>query len=112
MSFSVTLSIKSLGWLLNVRYCIKYQRTKPSQLFVTDVQTVNVYIQLLSCAQLFVDPWNITQQTPLSMEFFQARILGPVAISYSRGIFLTQGSNSHLLHLLHWKVDSLNTNTT
>ena len=24
-----------------------------------------------------------------------------------RGIFLTQGSNPHLLHLLHWQVDSL-----
>ena len=33
----------------------------------------------------------------------QARILEWVAISFSRGIFLTQGSN---LHLLHWQADS------
>ena len=39
---------------------------------------------------------------------FQASILEWVAISFSRGSFwLTQGSNPHLLHLLHWQVDSL-----
>ena len=38
---------------------------------------------------------------------FQARRLEWVAISYSQGIFLTQGSNPRLLHLLHWQVDSL-----
>ena len=34
----------------------------------------------------------------------QARILEWVAISFCRGIFLTQGSN---LRLLHWQADSL-----
>ena len=38
---------------------------------------------------------------------FQARILEWVAISYSRGIFPTQGLNWHLLHILHWQVDSV-----
>ena len=38
---------------------------------------------------------------------FQARILEWVAISYSKGIFLTQGSNPHVLHLLHWQADFL-----
>ena len=37
----------------------------------------------------------------------QARILEWVAIFSSRGIFPTQGSNPHLLHLLHWHMDSL-----
>ena len=37
----------------------------------------------------------------------QARILEWVAISFSHGIFLTQGLNPCLLHLLHWQVDSL-----
>ena len=37
----------------------------------------------------------------------QARTLEWVAISYSRGIFPTQGSNPHLLCLLHWQVGSL-----
>ena len=35
---------------------------------------------------------------------FQARILESVAISSSRGISPTQGSN---LHLLHWQVNTL-----
>ena len=38
---------------------------------------------------------------------FQARILGWVAISSSRGIFLTQGSNLPLLCLLYWQADCL-----
>ena len=37
----------------------------------------------------------------------QARILDWVTISYSRGIFLTHGSNPRLLHVLHWQADSL-----
>ena len=38
---------------------------------------------------------------------FWARILERVAISYSRGIFLIQGLNLGLLHLLHRQTDSL-----
>ena len=40
-------------------------------------------------------------------EIFQARILESVAISFSRGIFLNQASNPHLLCLLHWQAGSL-----
>ena len=38
---------------------------------------------------------------------FQARMLEWVAISFSGGIFLTQGSNLCLLRLPHWQADSL-----
>ena len=38
---------------------------------------------------------------PLSMGYFQARILEWIAISLLQGIFLTQGSNLYLLCLLH-----------
>ena len=37
----------------------------------------------------------------------QARKLEWVAIPFSRGSSLTQGSKVRLLHLLHWQVDSL-----
>ena len=37
----------------------------------------------------------------------QARTLEWIAISFSRGIFSTQGSKPHLSHLLHWQADSL-----
>ena len=47
---------------------------------------------------LFVTPWTVAHQAALSTEFiYQARILERVAISSSRGIFPTQGSNvSHV----------------
>ena len=37
----------------------------------------------------------------------QVRLLEWVAISSSRGLFMTQGSNVHLLHLLPWQEYSL-----
>ena len=37
--------------------------------------------------QLFVTPWTIAHQAPLSMGILQARILEWVAISFSREIF-------------------------
>ena len=42
-------------------------------------------------------------------EISQARILEWIAISYTWGIFPTQGTNSHLLRLFHWQTlaDSL-----
>ena len=66
-------------------------------------------ITLLSLCyvQLFASPQTGTHQAPLAMEFFQARILEWVAISYFRGVFPTQGSNSRLLHPLHWQAGSL-----
>ena len=42
-------------------------------------------VQSLSRVQLFAILWTVASQTPLSMGFFQARILDWVAILYSRG---------------------------
>ena len=53
---------------------------------------------LLSHVWLFVIPWTVAPQAPLSMEFSKARILKWVASPFSKGIFPTQGSNPHLLH--------------
>ena len=39
-------------------------------------------------------------------KIFRARILESVVISYSR-VSPTQGLNPHILHLLHWRADSL-----
>ena len=41
--------------------------------------------QLLSRALLFANPWTVANQAPLSMEFFQARMLEWVVIYSSRG---------------------------
>ena len=51
----------------------------------------------LSRVRLFVTPWTVAYQAPLSVHgIFQARVLEWVAISFSRGIFLTQGLNPGL----------------
>ena len=42
-------------------------------------------VQSLSCVQLFVTPWTVAHQAPLSMGALQARILEWVAILFSRG---------------------------
>ena len=41
--------------------------------------------QTLSCVQLFVTPWTVARQAPLSMEILQARILEWVGMPSSRG---------------------------
>ena len=64
-------------------------------------------LSCLICVQLFTTLWTVAHQAPLSMGILQARILEWVAMPSSRGIFAIQGSNLHLLYLLHWQVGSL-----
>ena len=59
---------------------------------------------VLSHVQLSGASWTCS---PPVHGIFQARIQEWLAISYSRGIFPIQGSNLHLLLLLHWQADSL-----
>ena len=40
---------------------------------------------ILSCVQVFLTPWAVAYQVPLSMEFSRKRILEWVAIPFSRG---------------------------
>ena len=53
----------------------------------------------------FLQPWDPPGSSVHGI--FLVRILEWVAISYSRGILLTQGLNPHLFCLLHWQADSL-----
>ena len=72
---------------------------------------VKVKVKSLSRVQLFATPWTIAHQVPPSTEFSRP-ILEWVAISFSRGIFSTQGLNpglphrrQMLYHLSHqWKI--------
>ena len=52
---------------------------------------------VLSCVHLFVKPWTLLPGSSVH-GILQARILEWVAISFSRGVSLTHGSNSGLLH--------------
>jgi len=62
-------------------------------------------ISHFSSVQLFVTPWNVAHQAPLSMGFSRQRYCSglPCLLQW---IFPTQGSNPCLLRLLHWQVGS------
>ena len=62
--------------------------------------------QSLSHFQLFVTPWTIAHQAPLSMGFPRQEYWKGCH-SLLQGILPTQGSNPHLLHLLLWQANSL-----
>ena len=60
----------------------------------------------LSCVLLFATPWTVAPQAPLSMGFpRQDTEVG--CHSLLQGVFPTQGSTPHLLHLLHRQAGSL-----
>ena len=54
-----------------------------------------------SRVQLFATPWTGGRQAPLSMGLSRQEYYS--AMPFSRGIFLTQGSNPGLLRFLHWQ---------
>ena len=62
----------------------------------------------MCCAQscLFVTPWTVACQAPLSMGFSRWKYWGGLPFP-TPGIFPTQGLIPGLLHLLHWQADSL-----
>ena len=64
---------------------------------------------MLSCVQLFVAPWTIACQVfQFSVALnFPGKKTGVGWHFLSQGFLPTQGSNPHLLYLLHWQADSL-----
>ena len=56
-------------------------------------------------------PWTIARQAPLSMGLSRQEYWSGLPCP-PQGIFLTQGLNLCLLHLLHWQVGSFTTSTT
>ena len=58
-----------------------------------------VCVQLLRSCPTLCDPWTVARQTPMCMGFCQ-QDTGVGSHAPLQGIFLTQGSN---VHLLHWR---------
>ena len=56
-----------------------------------------MHARSLSCVQLFAAPWTAACQAPLFMGLSQQESWSGLPFP-SSGIFLTQGSNPHLLH--------------
>ena len=69
----------------------------------------SVCLSMHACSVMFslCNPMKFSPPGSSVHAILQARKLVWVAISSSRGIFRTQGSNPHHLSLLHWQVDSL-----
>ena len=67
--------------------------------------TSSIMLQL-SRVWLFVTPWTVARQAPLSVGFSGQEYWNGLSFP-TPGIFQTQGPNPHLLRLLHWQVDSL-----
>ena len=65
-----------------------------------------VYMCVFSRVWLFVTPWTVARQAPLSIGFPRQEYWSGSPFP-SPGIFPTQGSKSPLLRLLHWQVGSL-----
>ena len=59
----------------------------------------------ISWAWLFATLWAVTLQAPPSMGF-SSKNTGVGGLSLLQGTFLTQGSNLHLLGLLHYQLGS------
>ena len=60
---------------------------------------------------LFVTPWTVAHQAPLSMGS-PGKNTGVDCHALLQGIFLTQGSNLRLLCLLHWRTGFFTTSAT
>ena len=58
------------------------------------------------CVRVFATLWTITGQAPLSMDS-PGKNTGVGCHAFLQGTFLIQGSNPHLLCLLHWHTGSL-----
>ena len=70
------------------------------------VRTSRVCAKSLRHVWLFAIPWTIAPSGSSVHWILEARMLEWVAMSSSRGIFLTQGLNLCLLCLLHWQAGS------
>ena len=60
----------------------------------------------LSCVRLFVSPWTGAHEVPLSVGLPRPEYWMGCHFLLQK-IFLTEGSNPSLSHLLHWQADSL-----
>ena len=84
---------------------------KISKVFFTVFQNFHLpfpfpYAQLFSCVQPHATLWTVAHQAPLSMGLPRQDTVVDCHFLLQM-IFLTQGLNPLLLHLLHWQADSL-----
>ena len=76
------------------------------QLWFFKNSIIYIRAQLLSCVWLFVTPWTVACQAPLSWNFLGKNTEVGCRVLF-QGLFPTQGLNLHLVQFLHWQGDSL-----
>ena len=76
------------------------------KVILTEHWDFSIWVLVLSPASLFVAPWIVTHQAPLSVGF-PGESTGVGCHSLLQGIFPTQGSNLGLLRPLCWQERSL-----
>ena len=121
---SQTLSVIPLSWdapptpsssLANISWCFRTQlrchlllETFPYLLRLNLVLLlsllvcvgVHMHAHARALSLAFLTPWTVAHRVPLSMEF-PGKSTGVSSHFFLQGIFPTQGSSPHLLHLLH-----------
>ena len=103
MSLKFYLEFCEAGYTLGQSTVMQLALSKP-EVFLARAKSLQL------CPTL-CNPVNYSPPIPLSMgfsgqEYWKKNFLEWVPCPFLQGIFLTQGSNSCLLHLLHWQVDS------
>ena len=73
--------------------------------WVIGIQMLFCMVSYFTRVRLFATPWTIARHAPLSMDSPGKNTRGGCH-DLLQGIFLIQGSNLHLLHLLRWQADS------
>ena len=71
-----------------------------------NLQLYAYMLSYFSCDQFFATSWAVVHQSPLSMGFSRQEYWSGLPCP-PPGALLTQGSNHHLLCLLHWQAGSL-----
>ena len=102
-TINVTIVLKKVTRTSNIYGAHLRFRTVYNIKFSTDIIII-VVVQSLSRVRLFATPRTAARQAPVSMGCPRQEV---DCYLLFQGIFLTQGSNLCLLHLLYWHVDSL-----
>ena len=95
-----------LNTVLQAEYNLNRTDRHGSWLLDTDTPRRACVLSCSSHVQLFATLGTVARQAPLSMGFSRQEDWSGLHFLL-QGIFLTQGSNLHLLRLLHWQVGSL-----
>ena len=103
MSLKFYLEFCEAGYTLGQSTVMQLALSKP-EVFLARAKSLQLCPTLcnpVNYSPQFLYPWDSLDKNTGKKIFLEW-----VPCPFLQGIFLTQGSNSRLLHLLHWQVDS------